>query len=934
MAAPMAESVQGIPPAATIDRPDGLLSTKLHVPASRPGFVVRSRLVAQLDAGLARTLTLTCAPAGFGKTALLADWGHRSSRSLAWVALDNGDNDPVRFWRHIVAALDPVRPGIAERIGPMLGPPAPFSFDGLVGALINELESQPAEDQAVLVLDDYHLIESPAVHGSLTFLLEHLPSRVHLVLSTRADPPLPLARLRAAGELVELRAADLRFTSEEAASLLRSVLGPGLPLTNESLAALDARTEGWAAGLQLVALSLRGQSDVEGFIASFSGSHRYVLDYLTEEVLERQSSDLRSFLLETSVLERLSGELCDALTGRADGQAMLEEIERANLFLVPLDDERAWWRYHHLFADLLRVRVGRERPDRLQELHRSAAGWYEQHGFAEDAVHHAAAARDTGWAARIVEHNAEALIQRSREGTLRRWLTALPAEVVASRPRLLWARSMAALFAGDLRAVEGALDAAERAFAGGADEFLEPSAGTSASSSADMPATIALVRANLAEFRGDAEEALMFGHQAVAHFGKGEHLLGESSRLSLGRAERLSGRLDDAERTFTRIIDQPQATAPTSLVVWAFHYLGQVRQAQGDLSGAADVYRRAHTFTPTSGKLALPTAAVAYLGLAEVAYQRGDLADALDHSTQAIALCREIANAMLMALGLTTLAWIRQAQGDPAGAQETMSQAMDVELGPEVVDLVNPVPARRARLLLAQGDIEAAAAWTATRELSATDEPGYPWEPAYLILARVLRAQDQPAEALGLLERLRAEAAKQGRTGTLIEIQALTALALADRGDEPGAVGLLTETLALARPQGYVRIFADEGPAMGVLLARLLATQRIPKIEREVPAEYVGRLVAAIEPDIERPAGTSPNRPRSVTATGLVEGLSEREMEVLELLAAGKANREIADELYVTLHTVKKHITHILGKLGAANRTEAAARARELGLLS
>src|SRR5215467_5490171 len=391
MAEPPAAAHRGV---AASER-DVLLATKLDAPHPQQGFVARARLVAKLDEGLARRLILVCGPAGFGKTTLLADWTRRGNRPVAWVSLDAGDNDPARFWRHVVAAMDRACPGIGERAGPLLGPPAPSSFEGLVSALINELSAQPGDPELLLVLDDYHLIDTRLVHSPLEFLLEHLPPGVHLVLVGRSDPPLPLARLRASGQLAELRADDLRFTAEEAAALLREAVGADLP--SSAVAALAARTEGWAAGLQLAGLSLRGQADVTGFVAAFSGSHRFVLDYLAEEVLERQSDQLRGFLLETSLLERLSAELCDAVTGRADSQAMLEQVERANLFLVPLDEVRGWWRYHHLFADLLRARLQHERPGRVPQLHRNAAAWYDEHGLADDAVRHALGAGDRAW---------------------------------------------------------------------------------------------------------------------------------------------------------------------------------------------------------------------------------------------------------------------------------------------------------------------------------------------------------------------------------------------------------------------------------------------------------------------------------------------------------------------------------------------------------
>src|SRR5580692_2325394 len=419
MAEPLAVASAGVGAAER----DVLLATKLHVPGPRPGFVARPRLARALGEGLARGLVVVCAPAGFGKTALLADWVRSGDHRVAWLSLDAADNDPVRFWRHVIAALDRARPGIGERVGPLLGPPAPLSFEGLV------------------VLDDYHLIDARQVHGALEFLVEHLPPGLRLALASRSDPPLRLPRLRAGGQLAELRTDDLRFSADEAAALLREAIDTELP--GAAVAALAARTEGWAAGLQLAALSLRGQADPAGFVAAFSGSHRYVLDYLAGEVLDRQPEELRAFLLETSVLERLSGGLCDAATGLTGGQVMLEQVERANLFLVPLDEVRGWWRYHHLFADLLRARLQQQYPDRLGALHRNAAAWSEEHGLADDAVRHAVAAGETTWAARLVEQYFDAVyILRSEGATVQRWLAALPAELVQSRPRLLLAQAL------------------------------------------------------------------------------------------------------------------------------------------------------------------------------------------------------------------------------------------------------------------------------------------------------------------------------------------------------------------------------------------------------------------------------------------------------------------------------------------------------------
>ncbi len=920
----MAEPPATTPIGVAASGEDALLATKLHVPGPQPGFVARPRLLERLEEGLARGLLLVCAPAGFGKTSLLADWARRGQRPVAWLSLDEGDNDPARFWRHVVAALGRARPGIAEQVAPLLGPPAPASFEGLVTALINQLATQP--DQVLLVLDDYHLIEAPPVHGSLGFLLEHRPPGLHLVLTSRVDPPFGLARLRARGQLAELRDADLRFTAEEAAALLREAVGPDLP--DGAVAALTARTEGWVAGLQLAGLSLRGQADVAGFVASFSGSHRYVLDYLAEEVLERQPEPVRGFLLATSVLERLSGELCDAVTGRTDSQRLLEGIERANLFLVSLDEVRGWWRYHQLFADLLRVRLQQQRPDRVLALHRAAASWHEEHGLVDDAVRHAVAAGEMSWAARLIEQYFDALFLPGEGATVRRWLAMLPAELVWSRPRLCLAQTFMALVGGDMEAIEPPLDAAERAFAAAADEPFEPSVGRAASLLANLPAAIAVDRAWLAYLRGDAEGTVAFASRALAELGEDEWMLDSAARWHLAVAEWLRGRLAEAERALSSSTARWRAAGERYLAVRGCHHLGLVQRAQGRLDAALGTYQQALEMTAPLGQPALPSAGIARVGMAEVAYQRNELDTALEHVTEGIARCRQLVYTPPLATGLATLAWIRQVQGDLAGSLEAIDEAEGVAPSRGVATLLNPAPALRARLLLARGDLAAAVRWTEQRGLGADDDPSYPHEPEYLVLARVLLAQDRPDHALGLLGRLHAAARAQGRLGSLIEIQALRALALAGGGDEAAAVAVLAEALTLACPQGYVRVFADEGAPMGALLGRLVAAQRTAQSAAGgVPLDCLARLLRAFD-------ATHAGRGGAAAVPGLVEQLTDRELQVLGLLAAGRSNQRIAGELVVSLDTVKKHVGRVLDKLGAANRTEAVARARELGLLS
>jgi LuxR family maltose regulon positive regulatory protein len=868
-----------------------------------------------------------CAPAGFGKTALLADWARGGGRPVAWLGLDGGDSDPVRFWRYAVAALDRARPGLAGRVWPQ----PPRSFEGLVTALINELATDPGPDQLLLVLDDYHLVDSGPVHESVAFLLENLPPGLRVVVSGRADPPLPLARLRARGQLAELRAADLRFTPGEAVALLAETAGPGLPTVTAE--ALVARTEGWAAGLQLAGLSLRGHADAAGFAAAFGGSHRFVLDYLADEVLDGQPGPVRAFLLETSVLERLSGELCDAVTGRADSQAMLQDIERAGLFVVPLDEVRGWWRYHHLFADLLRVRLQAEQPGRVPTLHRAATAWCEEHGLADDAVRHALAAGDTAWAARLVERHVEELLGRGEGATLRRWLSALPPESVRDRPRLCLAQAYGAAQGFQLEALEALLDDAERAYAVSGDESYEPSFGPPQGDSvlANIPAGIAFLRASLARLRGDAADAADYGRQALAQLGEDDWLMRSFLRWNQAVVDWLGGRLGLAERALAEVLAERRLAKEAFagfLPMRACYNLGEVQRAQGSLDAALATYRQALEEVGEGSQSAL--AGLVHVGLAQVLYERDELAAALDHATRGVTLCRQLAFTPAMAWGLAVVARIRHAHGDAAGALEAMAEAGQVELSPQVIALLNPVPAQQARLLLAQGDVRAAARWTTAAGLSPDDEPDYPREPAYLVLARVLLAQNDPGPALTLLQRLLDAAASQGRTGSVIEIQALRALALAAHGDQASALGVLAETLTLARPQGYVRVFADEGTPMRALLAQLSAARPGQQhAARRIDPGYL----AALRRACGQADATPPQRRGAATPPGLVEPLTDRELEVLRLLAAGRSNQRIAHDLVVALDTVKKHVTHVLGKLGAANRTEAVARARDLGLI-
>ncbi|HEY1622445.1 MAG TPA: LuxR C-terminal-related transcriptional regulator [Streptosporangiaceae bacterium] len=865
-----------------------VLATKLHVPRAQPGFVPRLRLTARLDEGLARGVTLVCAPAGSGKTSLVAAWARARALPVAWLSLDPGDNDPARFWRHAVAALDLARPGLTGPAASLLSVSAPPPPTELVSVLSNELAGRDGE--VVLVLDDYHVIDSSDLHRSLVFLLDHLPGVLRIVLVSRSDPPLPLARLRARGQLAEVRAADLRFTVAEAAGLLLDVPG-------EAVATLTARTEGWAAGLRLAALSLRGQAgaDAVRFVADFSGSNRYVLDYLAEEVLDRQDEDVRAFLLETSVLDRLSGDLCDAVTGpsagrpaggsaggSAPGQEMLERVERAGLFLIPLDEERGWWRYHHLFTGLLRARLQAERPDRVPELHRAAAAWCDEHDLADQAIAHALAAGQTNEAARLVERHFDAAYMTGERATIQRWLDAIPPALTPARPRLRLARALAALVSGDVEGAEGLL-AVE-----GPDEpgsGFEPSAGAASSMLVNIAAGFAIASSWLAYLRGDPEQMAVHAAAARSRLRDGEAMLESVYQLNLALADWLSGKLPSAEEGFAALVLRWRSFGESSLAARCCRFLAQVQRDQGRLDAAFRTYGQLIAIAEDPAEPRPPVAAYGYVGMAEVAYERDELSDAVRYVTEAIARGRLLSEREPLASALVTLAWIREAEGDQPGAVAAMEEADRVAPSPAVADLLNPIPAQYARLLLAQGDIAFAQRWATRRGLDPDGPVAYLSEQEYLVLARLLIEQSSPDRALGLLDRLSGLAVEQGRTGSLIEILAVRSRALAARGDRTAAKAALAQAVELARPRGYLRLIADERILLG-------------------------------------------------DDSGLPDPLTARELEVLTLLAAGSPNQGIADQLYITLDTVKKHVTHVLAKLGAGNRTEAVARARQLGMIT
>jgi LuxR family maltose regulon positive regulatory protein len=893
--------------------PPPVIATRLLVPPIRPQAVARPRLIARLNAGLQRKLTLIAAPAGFGKTTLVSQWlqnveqpdRERAGLVLrsAWLALDSAESNPTRFLTYLIAALQTVAPGVGAGVAEALQAPQPPPMETLLPVLLNELVALP--HAVVLVLDDYHTLDSPSVDAFLAALIEHLTPQLHLVILTREDPPLPLARLRARGQLTELRAADLRFTPDEAADFLRRVMG--LDLSASDVAALEARTEGWIAGLQLAALSLQGRDDAGSAIAAFSGSHRFVLDYLLEEVLHRQPERIQSFLLQTSILERLCGPLCDAVLADATlpGQATLEELERANLFLVPLDHERRWYRYHHLFADLLRQRLQQRSaaPEAVladvPALHRRAGAWYEDNGYELEAFQHAAAAGDVDSAARLIAGNGMPLHFRGLAFPVLRWLEGLPAATLDERPTLWVTYASAATILGQPGAtVEAKLEAAEAALGTAAPD----------ASIRDLHGQIAAIRAMLAIPQGDAATIIAQSRSALELLSPANLSLRTTTNWTLGLAYQLRGERAAAARAFADTITSSQAAGNLMISIAAATCLGQVQEAELQPDHALTAYRRVLAL---SGEPPLSFACEAVLGLARLAYAWTDLDAAERQGQQSLALARQLPNVDTPARCLVLLARVRLARGDLAGAGAHLGEAEQFVREHGFLHRLPDVVETQVRLLLSQGCLAAAAQLAQNAQLPVS-------------LARVRLAEGEPAAALALLEPVCRQAEAQGWHDEQLRVLLLQAQAHAAQVITEQALALLDAALTLAAPGRLVRPFLDEGRPM----ARLLA---VPA-GRGAQHAFVATLLAAF-PAEDSPLNLSAAALPALPDQPLAEPLSPREQEILQLIALGLSNQEIGERLALAESTVKGYNRNLFGKLQVQRRTEAVARARELGLV-
>ncbi len=909
-----------------------LLATKFHVPAKRSTLVARPRLTARLDLGRAARLTLVSAPAGFGKTTLLADWLATASadgRAVAWLSLDQRDNDPAVFWAYVAAALRRAVPGIGESAAEALVA-SPGNGEAIVAGLAADLDTadldtagqDAVKHDVVLVLDDYHMIDATDVQEGLAFLIDNLPPRVQLVIGTRADPRLPLARLRARGDLVEIRAADLRFTAEEAAAYLTGAMG--LALTAPDVAALEGRTEGWIVALQLAALSLQGREDAAGFIETFAGDDRFVVDYLVEEVLQRQPNRVRRFLLQTSILSRLTGPLCDALTGDDDGTAMLETLERTNLFVVPLDDQRRWYRYHHLFSDMLAARLRNEAPDAPPALHRRASDWYERGGNLPAAVRHALLCDDPARAGELVELAAPTMFRDREEATVRSWLDALPGDVIRARPALAIHYVGAHVVSGDFDGIEPYLDAAERAlaeYAGTQDQILRM-----------IPGMVWAYRAAIAQSRGDMAGTAAHARRAFELADADDHMARGAAAGLAGLASWTTGDLAAARESWTQAVASLDRAEHVSDAMGGSIALADIMVAQGHLGDAADVFESRLALAAATSAPAIRGVGDMHVGLAGVLCERGDIAAAKEHLDADRALGGAAGMPQNPYRSRVAAAHVAWAEGDLAGAAQLLDDAESVYAG-DFFPNVRPIQAIRARVRISQGREAEALAWARGRGLSVDDDPAYLAEYehttlALALVAQAVRLRDDAAlaDAARLLERLRVAAETGGRTGSLIEILVVEALAQQARGDGVSALDALRRAVTLAAPEGYIGSFANVGDPLAGPLKALAKEGNAPG--------YVRRILAAIGAASDGPYGAGSHGAGQRGEQGLIEPLSARELDVLRLLRSELAGPEIARELFVSVNTLRTHTKSIFAKLGVNNRRAAVRAADELGLLS
>jgi LuxR family maltose regulon positive regulatory protein len=879
-------------------------------------------LIERLDAGLDRKLTLISAPAGFGKTTLLSDWIGRLDLPVAWVSLDEGDNDQTSFLVYFVAALQTIEERSYETVQAMLHAPQSPPIESILTELINEVAS--IEQNIILILDDYHVIEAQAVHDALSFLLDHLPPNIHLVITSRSDPLLKIPSLRAKGQVTELRAENLRFTTLEAARFLNQVMG--LTLSEDDVLSLEIRTEGWITGLHLAALSIQDTEDAAGFISAFTGDDRYIVDYLVDEVLAQRPRGTQDFLLQTSILNRMTGSLCDAITGQEGGQELLERLDQANLFIVPLDNRRRWYRYHHLFADLLRQRLAEAaNSQEIRILHQRASQWHEENDFLVEAVEHSLVAEDYDNVIRLIDLGSSELLMQSQQNLLLKWQDDIPGELVASHPRFCMIIAWAWVSMGHPGEAEDCLQLIEQSLGTEMVELFSERDRVEKIDSAVQSALveIAVLRIELAIEQGNISQVFELSNLVLPYLEDDDrrYLFNQKEDLQtvvffvLGIAYKISGKLSQADEALSQAATLGKERGNVHIVSGSVGHLASVQSMQGHLRQAVSTCQRGLKLVQEMVGEHSPMSGLIHAELGNLLYEQNDLEIALHHLQEGIDVAKPWGFMEAFVHGYTGLARIRATQGDWDGAFAALDEL--AELGDSNPVMVMPaVESLRVLLWLALGEIDAANRWAKNAGLDPEGEINYHRLGELMVFTHVLIARGSHNEAVDLLTRMIRTAEEAGWLGRVIEMRVLLALAHQARGENDESMIPLEKALSSAKPEGYVRVFVDEGDPMAALLSEAET--------RGIAPDYVSRLLAAFETDevqVEPPSATS-----------LIEPLSERELEVLRLLKTELSGPEIADQMMIALSTMRTHTQNIYSKLGVSNRRAAVRRAEELNL--
>ncbi len=890
-----------------------LLNTKLNVPPVRPSHVRREELLQRLDKLREYKLALIVASAGYGKTALVSEWIAQSSMKVVWFSIDVGDNDPVRFWDYIIAAIQTVYPDIGEQTLTLLHEPQPLPVETILSTLINELSALP--DLLTLVLDDYHVIESPDIHEGLTFLVEYMPSQIRLIITTRTDPPLPLPRMRVRSQLLELRSADLRFSPPQITTFFTDVMG--LTLTSEEVTSLDSRVEGWIAGLQLAGLALQGKTDTAAFIASFAGDHHYVLDYLGDEILDHQPEAIQQFLLQTSILERLNADLCSTVIGAVESQSVLEHLERHHFFVVALDDKRQWYRYHRLFADFLHHRLKLKYPDHVKELHQQASQWFERNGLQAEAIGHALAAQDHERAAELVQGIAELLIwRRAEHNTLLGWLTALPDSVMQRYPRLYLYHAWMLYLINQLSAAEQCIHDAENVL------------NHTNSSDPLIAGMLATVHSTVTGVQHQFPETLALSRQALEQLPQEAVSWRCMAAINLGVTCAYIGEVHEAVNVLSYAMELSQEIGSSFAMLSAFWHLSSLQTAQLSLNAAENTCQQLEQAAQMPGLQRFPTRGYVALLLGEISMERNDLEAAERYFSESAEQVNP--ESFPLALVRAYVAWshLKTLQGDTEGAAHYWHSAEQLERMRKLQGRVTLLTIYRAQRWLGQGNLDAVERWAEENQLGLDDVFSYHREAYYLMLARLYIAKGQIVDkALYLLGRMVKRAEDSQRNGSLIRALILQAVAFHVGNESQKAVESLARALSLAEPEQPIRVFADEGQPIALLLGEILDLQRKGKLATPISSEFIARLLTAMGK-----LGLPPTSPRRAVGH-LADALSERELEVLRLLADGLESNEIAERLFIAVDTARKHIKNIYGKLDVHSRWEAIKHAEAYSLL-